>query len=123
MLLFPLAISRERGEVMFYIEDVGEVVSQTYEVEAGSWWEAKVKAFPDMKEGDILAECEEDGIVLTHNPSGYSYIKPNKCLNYARLCCGSWFTGADGSEYFDNSVWWFSDDVDTYFDICGNGLY
>lgn len=104
---------------MFYIQDVGPVVSQTYEVEADSWEEAKAKAFPTMKEGDILAECEEDGIVLTHNPSGYSYIVPDKCVNYARLCRGTWFSGSD---YFDENAWYFSDDIYTYFDCNGNEL-
>jgi len=101
----------------FYWESVGEVVSQVYKIEADNWEDAKKKAFDDMAEGDILAECPASAVM----PNGdYAYIDENQCVNFAKLSKGIWANSVpSGSEYWEDRVWVFSDDSETFL----NGNY
>ena len=102
----------------YYIEDVGECVSQVYEVDASSWEEAKRAAFDDMAEGDILAEAEEDCVV---RDGDYACIDRDKCTRYAKLERGVWARRTqDSTEYWENRAWYFDDDPDTVLDADGN---
>lgn len=97
----------------FFWESVGDVVSQVYEVEADDWDDAKRKAFPDMAEGDRLAECPPDAIKEYDGMPDYHYIDEGLCINYARLERGVWANLGDGNgEYWEDRAWTFSDDID-----------
>ena len=62
----------------YYHQSVGKVVSQTYDVDAENWEDAKRAAIADMKPGDHLAECEPDAIEEDGYPE-YHRIDPDKC--------------------------------------------
>lgn len=102
----------------FCWESVGEVVSQVCEVDANGWEDAKLKAFSNMKKGDILAECPPKAIKEDGYP-GYNYIDENMCTNYARLERGTWVNRDDGSEYWEHHAWYFSDTPYDFLDWDG----
>lgn len=112
----------------FYIESVGECVSQVYELEeeygitAEDWEDAKEKAYKLMNEGDILAECEEEAVERMDNrPDNvlYDYHKINedKCDNYAKLSKGAYLVDENGEEYFNENVWQFSDNLEVVYGL------
>lgn len=103
----------------FYYENVGEVVSQVYKVEAASWEEAKKKAFPEMSKGDILAECPCKAIKGYDSWPDYHYIDDSLCANYSYLECGTWINCGAESEYWENCAWFFSDVPDEFFNSDG----
>ena len=101
-------------------ESIGEVVSQVYEVEANTWDEAKKVAFPDMTEGDILAECPPKAVKEDERYSDYHYIDKDMCTEYAILYKGTWANSEpSGAEYWEDRVWYFSDDTGTYLNDKG----
>ena len=102
----------------YYWESAGEVVSQIYEIEASNWNDAKIIAYKDMAVGDIIAECEPSAIV--HDGDYAHIIGEYVCDNYARLGKGTWANRPDGTEYWEARAYYFSDDLDNYFDSEGN---
>ena len=108
------------AKTYFYWESIGEVVSQVYEIKADNWEDAKRKAFDDMAEGDVLAECPASAVVNNSQFTDYNSIDENQCINFARLGKGIWAASEpSGSEYWEDRVWFFSDDDETYL----NGSY
>lgn len=103
---------------MFYIEEVGECVSQTEEVKAATWEEAKRVAWSDMGEGDILAECEADAVEDQYEGE-YHTINEDKTQNYAVLKRGAWVNTPDGRDDFRKDIWWWSDEPEEYLNADG----
>lgn len=105
----------------FYHESVGECVNQVYEIGANTWEEAKKVAFDDMAVGDYIAMCDSDAVKEYDNWPDYHYIEVDMCKAYARLENGCWSTRLDSNdEYWEDRVFTFSDEPDTYLDRSGN---
>jgi len=101
----------------FYRESVGDVVSQVYDVNASTWDDAKERAFKEMEENGILAECEPDAIVENGE---YRHLDELACKNYATLQKGIWASREpSGAEYWEARVWTFSDEPETYLNSAG----
>ena len=103
----------------YYREDVGECVSQVYEIDASSWEEAKRVAFDDMAEGDILAECDADNDCVIYDDD-YAYIDRDKCTRYAKLNRGVWANNSNNKEYWEPRAWYFDDKPEEVLDYSGN---
>lgn len=105
----------------FYHESIGDCVNQVYTVEASTWEDAKRVAFKDMAVGDCIAMCDDNAVKDYDNWTDYHYIEQDMCKKFARLEKGCWskHTGSD-SDYWEDRVYTFSDDVDTYLDINGD---
>lgn len=106
-------------KMKFYRESVGECVSQVYEIEANSWEEAKKVAFEDMKEGDILAECPSNAVKQNETYPEYHEIDKSLCENYATLQKGTWANTPSGEEYWEDRVWYFSDEPEIFLNSQG----
>lgn len=105
----------------FYHESVGECVNQVYEIEAKTWEEAKKIIFDDMAVGDYIAMCDGSAVKEYDNWPGYHHIEENMCEKYARLEKGCWANYAESNiEYWEDRVYIFSDDSDTYLDANGD---
>lgn len=105
----------------FYHESVGECVNQVYKIDANTWEEAKKVAFDDMAVGDYIAMCNSDAVKEYDNWTDYHYIEVDMCKAYAQLKNGCWSTRLDtNDEYWEDRVFTFSDDPDTYLDRSGN---
>jgi hypothetical protein len=102
----------------YYYQSVGEVVSQTYDVAAETWDDAKRAAIGEMKPGDHLAECGPEAIEEDGYPE-YHRINPDKCAEYATLMNGTWATNKAGEEYWEENVYYFDDAPEEYLDASG----
>ena len=102
----------------FFYASIGEVVDQVYEVKAGSWEEAKQKAFPRMAEGDVLVECPPEVVKTDDRWPEYHYIEENECIKYAHLRRGTW-ANCGITEYWEDRAWYFTDTPDDYMDANG----
>lgn len=105
----------------FYHESIGECVNQVYEVMACTWEEAKKAAFDDMAVGDYIVMCDGSAVKAYDNWPDYHYIDYSLCEKYARLENGCWATYLDSDiEYWEERVYSFSDDPDTYLGSNGD---
>lgn len=121
--VFRKRLEMQKGYDMekFYWESVGECITQVCEIEAVDWEDAKRKAFPDMSEGDRLAECPPEAVKEYGNYQGYYYIDKDLCSNYAKLERGTWVNlGKGKGEYWEDRAWWFSDADEDFWG--GDGL-
>ena len=98
----------------YYRMSVGECVNQVYKVDAKSWEEAKKVAFPDMKEGDVLAECPPGAVRQDEYYPEYHFIDKNLCTEYAELRKGTWANTPSGREYWEGRAWYFTDSPETF---------
>lgn len=102
----------------FFYASIGEVVDQVYEVKAGSWEEAKQKAFPRMAEGDLLVECPPEVVKTDDRWPEHHYIEENECIKYAHLRRGTW-ANCGITEYWEDRAWYFTDMPENYMDANG----
>lgn len=109
----------DKGNTKFYWMEVGECITQVYEIVANDWEDAKRNAFPKMDKGDILAECPAEAIKQYDKWPDYCYIDEDLCINYAKLERGTWANLGNG-EYWEDRAWNFSDSPDDF--IGGDGL-
>lgn len=100
----------------FYWESVGEVVSQVYAIDAKSWEEAKEKAFPKMKPDDRLAEGPSEMVEKNAQWPDYHYIDEQKAAKIATLKKGAWLDDGNGGEYWDENVFYWSDEPEYLYD-------
>ena len=98
----------------YYRMSVGECVCQVYRIDADNWDEAKKVAFPDVREGDVLAECPPEAVRQYEDWPEYHYIDENLCTEYATLHRGTWANTPSGREYWEERAWYFSDKPETY---------
>ena len=105
-----------KNKYKYYWESVGEVVSQVYDVKADSWEEAKEKAFPKMKPGDKLAEGPAEMVEKNARWPEYHCINEQKAVKIATLEKGSWLDDGKGGEYWDETVFYWSDEPDYLYD-------
>ena len=98
----------------YYWMSVGEYVCQVYRIAADNWNDAKRVAFPDMKAGDVLAECPPEAIKQYDDYPEYHYIDENLCTEYATLHRGTWANTPSGREYWEESAWYFDDAPETF---------
>lgn len=104
----------------FYYESIGECVNQVYEVEADTWEDAKTKAFEMMSVGDRIAMCEPEAVKEYTQWPDYHFIDADDCGMIATLHQGDWVDDSEGDEYWEEGIYWFSDDPETYLDGQGN---
>jgi len=100
----------------YYWESVGEVISQVYTVEAESWEEAKEKAFTKMKPGDRLAEGPSEMVKEYAQWPEYHYIDDQQAVKIATLEKGAWLDDGKGGEYWDENVYYWSDEPEYLYD-------
>ena len=100
----------------YYWESVGEVVSQVYAIDAESWEEAKEKAFPKMKPGDKLAEGPAEMVEKNARWPEYHCINEQKAVKIATLEKGAWLDDGKGGEYWDENVFYWSDEPEYLYD-------
>jgi hypothetical protein len=100
----------------YYWESVGEVVSQVYAIDAESWEEAKEKAFPKMKPDDRLAEGTDEMVEKDARWPKYHYIDDQKAVKIAYLKKGAWLDDGKGGEYWDENIFYWSDDPEYLYD-------
>lgn len=104
---------------MFYYEEVGECITQVHQIEANTWEEAKQIAFKDMSVGDHIAMCMSDAVKQYNKYPEYTYIEETMCEEYATLESGGWFSDENGNEYWEENIYYFSDDPENYFNSKG----
>lgn len=99
----------------YYLEFISEIVNQVYEIQAKSWNEAKEKAFFQMEPGVRLVYGPSEMVKEYPAWSGYYYIDDQKAVRIATLEKGAWLDDGKGREYWDEDVFYWSDDPEYLF--------
>lgn len=103
----------------FYHESIFECVNQVDEVEASTWEEAKANAFMQMSVGDRVVMCEPEAVKEDSRYPDFSFIETELCEKIATLIQGDWVNDEAGKEYWEENIYTFSDDPETYLNSCG----
>lgn len=110
----------------YFRVEVGQCVDQVYEIEASSLEEAKAKVFWQMGKDDELVvfkdEVVADAITRGSKFKDFAFVNLSLSETFTMLVKGAWvFEEGNGMVWSEDTYWW-TDDVDTFFDKEGNEI-
>ena len=110
----------------YFRVEVGQCVDQVYEIEASSLEEAKAKVFWQMGKDDELVVFKDEVVAdaITRDSKFKDFAHADLLLSetFAMLVKGAWvFEEGNGMVWSEDTYWW-TDDIETFFDKEGNEI-